>query len=551
MQQAINERIDVFISMFNALIKENVEDIDNIHFKDADLINQIKDQDKQYFLINDENFDEVVMEVSETLKYNLNQSGQKVNSQKVFKQFFNSFKEFINNNKEIRNQVNEAYKGYLTNKHEMQVEEPSEEEENVFFDDEIEFTKVFSNKPMGFKNTKGNNDVAIELTPRDYGFSSFYLDPAVNRLAVINQLKALENRYKSFLDKEGYFEAGDVSLIKDVYRVGRVLIFESQVQPETYKNVTFEQLEGDTLKNIQLSFEHIDNKLIYSGQCIVIRTSTINSKIEVKEILSDVPGGYEPAGNKIEEEKHVDRVSNCNITMVKGPFFNPDKYELKIAISKLKACTGKANTNVLIVKGPIVHQNYKKQTDVSYEDAKNTFISMLNDLPVANIIYVNEPTEKTNINFMPVNPSESFGRIIQAPNPCVINVGGYRFGVTDERLLDEMIFNSIILDRGQKSKKMDLATNAIYESHSLLPLFNTNIYSDWSKYSGFVVEEPVDVFFVHSNKCDATVSKIGQTQFANLKCFSKPNCFGSYANVKLAGEGKIYVELFECEEEDE
>lgn len=550
MQKEINEKLDMFISEFVNVMKGIVEDQDSRYFKESELLNTISEADKRYFLINNINFEEVMIEVIDTQKYNLGRDGHNINVLKAFRGFFNSFKDMIVNNKDITSQINESYKAFGTTNQQMQVEEPTDSEKDVNFDDEVEFTKVYSNRPKGYKSTKGNNSTEIKLYPDNYGFNCLYVDPLANRLAVTNQLRALETRFSRFLNDKGYFEASDRSLIRDAYRVGRVMFFESQVHQDNFKNVCFEQLEDEGLKNVQLSFEFVSNQIIYSGQCMVVRTSSNNSKIEVKEILMDVPAGYEISNCKIEEESTSSQTTDCNVIVVKGPFFNPDKYDFSLAISKLRACLSKSNANVLIVKGPVVSQNYNKNFEMSHEKAKNSFLELLLELPCANIIYVNEASEKTNIAILPINPLESLGKLIQAPNPCVINIGGYRIGVSDERLLDEMAFNSIVVSKAEKTRNLDLAIKTIWESNSLLPIYSNNIYWDWSHSDLLTLKEPLDVFFLHSGKFDSTVGKHGKTQYVNLKSFSKSTSFGSYATVKLVGEGTAYIELFECEESD-
>jgi len=550
MEKEINERLDNFITMFTSVIKEHLDDYDSKKVPESEFYNTIGPQDKRYFLINDENFDDIMVEIIETMKYNIEHTN-KVNIIKEFIELFTSFKKMIASSTEITKQINDRYSEFNSNSQGMQIEEPSEDEKECDFDDEVEFSKIYSNKPRGFKNTKGSNQVNVSVYPENYGFSSLFIDPLANKLAVLEKLKGLETKFEKFLMEKGYFDSGNSSLIKDTYRIGRVINFDSVVSADDYKNVVFEELKNDQLKNIQISFENIDNYVIYSGQCVVIRTATQNGKIEVKEILNEVSVGYEINSNKIEEENVTQFIDDCNVLIAKGPFFNPDKYDFKLAISKLKACVTKSNANVLIVKGPIVSYKFKKSVETSYEDAKNTFISMLIDIPAANIIYVNEATEKTNISFLPINPLESYGRIIQAPNPCVISIGGFRFGLSDERLVDELTSNSIVLNKENKFKKMDLALKAIHDSKTLLPLYNTNIYCDWSKYKHFELDQQVDVFVVHSNKFEPTVVKMDSTQYVNLKSFSKPSSFGSYACIKLAGEGKVYTELFECEESED
>lgn len=549
MQKQINERLDIFVSVFTDLIKGFVDEIDGRPYREKDLIDQIPESEKRYFLINDENFDEVIVEVVETLKYNLDQSGQNINVARAFKSFFKSFKDLIVSNKEITNQINDSYKAFSINNQAMQIEEASESEKDIEFDDEVEFSKVYSNKPRGFINTKGDNNIEVNSIPISYGFNCLYVDPVESRQAIIDHLKFIESKFSRFLSEKGYYETNGDSLIKDVYRIGRVIFYDAKIQADDYKNVVFEQLNGDKLRTVHVSFEHINDQIVYSGQCILIRTSTNNTKIDVKEIIAEVPKGYGSEINKIEEEKVTPHSSDCNVVVVKGPFFNPDRYDFSLVISKLKACLSKSNANVLIVKGPIVSQNYKKPTNMSYEDAKNKFISMLNDLPCSNVVYVNEVSEKTNISLLPTNPLESFGRIIQAPNPCTITIGGFKLSFTDERLLDEMVFNSLVLDKGNNNKKLDFAIKAIHNSHSLLPVYNMNIYFDWSQYENMLLKSPVDIFFVHSGKFDATVTTINKTQYVNLKSFVKPSCFGSYSAVKLSDTEEVYCELFECDED--
>lgn len=554
MQKEVNERLDIFLSTFIELIKDFSDETDGQGLKESDYAAQIPEIDKRFFLISESNFQDIIFEVVDTARYNLENGNPVINTAKAFKSFFKSFKDLIINSKEVTNQINDRYKHYSGNGAAgMQVEEaPSESEEDIQFDDEVEFFKVYSNRPRGSKNTKGNNNVKITLAPENYGFDCLYVDPVENQLSVIAHLKSLEHKFSLFLKEKGYFNATEASLVKDVYRVGRAIVFDTQVQPEDCKNVYIEQLQDNKLKTIQVSFEQISNQIIYSGQCLVLRTATINTKIIAREVIHEVPQEYRLPDQKIlAEEDIVERKTDCNVLVIKGPFFDPDRHDFAMVFSKLKSCISKANANVVIVKGPVISQNYKKFMEDCYEDTKAHFIEMLNQVSCAHVVYVNEASEKSNVMFLPINPLFSYGRIIQAPNPCIIDIDGFRLGISDEKLLDEMALNSFSLNESDKTRRFDLAVDAIHQSQSLLPLYNNNIFFDWSKYNQMLLEKPVDAFFIHSNKFNSIVKKIESTQYVNLKSFTKPSRFGSYAFMKLSANNPLQFDLFECEENDE
>lgn len=532
MEKAINERIEQFTQGFLDSVKRVVDEDEEQEIDETLLHQAIEDKDKKIFLINVENFENLMTDIKGTFEYNFSKANKRFNAVREFHKFADNFLTMVKEDREVTNQINTTYRNFNNGPAEEEEEESEEED----FDDEADFVKVYSNRPRKEKIGKGETP-NIQMNPVNFGFDSLFFDSKGARKSLFNRLKQLEERHKTILMKNNYF--GDQNeMIDDVYRVGRVVILENQVRYNDFKNILFEQLFEDTVVSRQVSFERIEKGFLFSGQLMVIKTMTTDNKIEVLEILKEE--------NPVFNEPTKD---NCNALLVKGPFFSPRKIDLEGLVSKIQRIVQKTKTNVLIVKGPIIHNKYRKETKNTFEEIQLFFFETLNKIPVDEICYINESSEIDNISFLPINPMDSVGRIKMLPNPCQLSLGGFNIAFSSEDLLSRMQKDSFFFGKLEEEDKLDMVLEGLHGSRSLLPLLSPEINYDEGKSQELSLNTAPDVFILNSQSEKSFVRKVDRTSYINVKRFVDSNMFGAYCFLNIKAGKNVVVELFECEEE--
>ena len=169
----------------------------------------------------------IMEDVAATLSHNLSSQNRHFNQYKVFKSFLLSFINEVQANNGVTNQINETYRNFNNNNAgQMEIEEEEEESEVEDFDDELEFVRIYSNKPRGYKIKQGDEKLECTVTPTEYGLASLKQNQDKTKEVVIQKFQRIVEENKTVLEKLGYFtKEGGSGVI-----VGRVVFFENQVK---------------------------------------------------------------------------------------------------------------------------------------------------------------------------------------------------------------------------------------------------------------------------------------------------------------------------------
>ena len=534
MEQAINERIDEFIDEFVEIVRDRDDDDDN-DINTGDLYKYIEDNNKKIFLINKDNFNMIMEDVAATLSHNLSSQNRHFNQYKVFKSFLLSFINEVQANNGVTNQINETYRNFNNNNvGQMEIEEEEEESEVEDFDDELEFVRIYSNKPRGYKIKQGDEKLECTVTPTEYGLVSLKQNQDKTKEVVIQKFQRIVEENKIVLEKLGYFtKEGGSGVI-----VGRVVFFENQVKQKMNKDVFFEKFVGDKIKRTVLDFSEQENSF-YNGQFMILEVVDNGICIMVKKII--------PMAETVKELKEYNEPCNVNMVVVKGPFFTPRRADIACVISKIKNVVEMTKANVLMVKGPIIHSKSNEAVEDSFETIQQSFFSELNQLHVSKIFFVNETSEKTNLPCLPLNPLFSYGLIEMVPNPTVIDINGFSVALTIENCLDKMMAQTFFPQDTDEKKKRNSTLEALHNSQSLLPFCDPSQPIDNSKLSMLDLKQRPDVFLLHSDS--NLVHKVQNTLYVQTARFIDSGSFGSYTFVNFIRNKQPIVEQYKCEED--
>lgn len=388
-----------------------------------------------------------------------------------------------------------------------------------------------------FKSSNVDLDVEVlnnEISESRYMLENFSLRrQALNSigLRVINKILSHYNLQLTIIKMSDFGN--------DIIIGGR--IYSNSKLNEFYLEGTLDIYKG---KKFTLNMDNIENFSLFNSQVVVFKGLNTPTHFVVKEIYQ-IP-------HQIRELKLV---KDIHIVVATGPFTMPENNLYEPLADLLKYIT-ETEPDVVVLLGPFLDSQQPGTIQIN-EEYDSFFNSIINELikKIENlrtkVILI--PSDR-DIHHHPIYPNTTYmksilsPKVIFAPNPALLNIGGLIIGATSIDVLFHL--SNIQLTKGQQSvNRISQLISHLLEQGSFYPLQppQMGLAVDYRLLEKFAMwDQTPHLLFVPSN-FKYFVRNVENCIVVNPERLVKGSNAGTFARLLVKAEGRRLDEKITCQ----